>query len=73
MLMVHCPLDIIHSGVWQTAALEDLLPSLRGALDQFTFNQRFQYGAVIDSFIVTDEPGVILPPRLANLVTKNPE
>ena len=69
--MIHSPLDIIYSCIWQSTPLKDILPLACCALHQLFLNQRLQLRTMIHSIIVADEARVSGPFELPELVTED--
>lgn len=73
MVMIHRPLDIIHSRIRKPTSLEDSLPFCGCMPGHLSFNDSFQVRAVLDSTVVIDEAGVGFQVWLSELVAEDAE
>jgi hypothetical protein len=61
VLVVQCSLNVIDSGIWHSASLEDLQPLLRGLLLGDVLDQSIDIGAMLHAITVGDEASIGLP------------
>jgi hypothetical protein len=73
MLVVQGSLDIIYSGIWHSAALEDLKPLLCCLLCCDAFYHAIYVSSVLDSVAICPEALVRLPFGMSQSVTEDTE
>lgn len=71
MLVIHSPLNIIHSRIWQATAFKQILPFASCPFRELSFDQCLQLNSVMYALVVGHEAIVTFPFRFPKLITEN--